>query len=133
MAKLSWIDLQGPVLIDPFRTNHDRSITEPVEGQPSVELVGDAAHKFYEWVQRFWLDKFESDLQPLATHAEHGDLLTTGLPLASFIEDLCSRGERAQDQSTDKLLEMLSDRARAWQAAGADMVYISGRDSFFRE
>ena len=133
MAKIAWIDLDGPVLIDPFRTNPDRRITEPVEEQASVELSGDAARKFYKWVQSFWLDEFESDLQGLATHVRHGDVLTTGLPLAAFLEDLCCRNERGQDPSVDKLLDMLRERARAWQAAGADTVYISGRDTGNRD
>lgn len=133
MAKLAWLDLEGPVLIDPFRSDLDRRVAKPVEGQGAVELFGEEARSFYKWVQNFWLDEFEHDLQSLATHALHGDLLTSGFPLDAFLEDLCCRNERGTDQSVDTLVDMLSEHTRAWREAGADTIYISGRDSGNRD
>jgi len=133
VAKLAWIDMEGPVLIDPFRSDLDRRVAMPVEGQASVELFGEEARSFYKWVQNYWLDEFEHDLQSLSTHVVHGDLLTSGLPVDTFLEELCCRNERGADQSVDTLVDMLIDRTRAWREAGADAIYISGRDSGDRD
>ncbi|WP_122665110.1 hypothetical protein [Pseudomonas viridiflava] len=127
MATLECIDRSGPVLIDPCQYDLDSwVILKPVPGVQPIELSGQEAKTFYQWVGKFWRTEFQKDLQGIATHVTHGDLLTTWIPLVTLREDMCCRSTPREDNDLCELLDKLRLLTREWRAAGVDTVCISG-------
>lgn len=129
MATLEKIDLLGPVLLDPAQHDLDcHGSVKQVSGVDSITLTGADASTFYAWVAEFWKELFEQDLQGLSTSEEHGDLLTTWLPLVTFREGLCTYAGPRKRVATAALLDKLRTLTRHWRDNGVDEVYISGVD-----
>lgn len=134
MAKLERIDLLGPVLLDPTQYDLDCiGSVKQVTGVDSITLTGTDAATFYSWVAEFWTDLFEEDLQSLSTSEEHGDLLTTWLPLVTFREGLCTYAAPRKQVVMADLLDKLRTLTRHWRDNGVDEVYISGVDLSYKK
>lgn len=130
MATIDQIKPDSPVIIDPAKHDLDRlGLMAGVEGTESITLHGEDATNFLSWVREYWRAEFEEDLQGLSTHVDHGDLLTTWVPLVTFREDLCARAAPRQEPALASLLDTLRQLLREWRSAGVDTVMISGRDA----
>ncbi len=127
MAILESIDSNKPFFIEPAQHDLDKqNSTLCMASVPTIELQGQDAQTFYNWVKDHWRETFERDLQGLATCTVNGPLLTTWLPLVTFRHEICCYGQPRENPVYAELMDRLWKLTREWRDAGVDLVYLSG-------
>lgn len=125
MARISAVE---QILIDPYQydLDGDGRHLRPVDAVESIVLSGVDVATFLRWVNDYWRDLFEQDLQCLAQDGEGRRLLTSCLPLVTLQHDLCTRAAPREDATIAELLDRLRAGMRNWREHCVDTVSISG-------
>jgi len=129
---LERIDQARRIYIDAYQFDLDADgrHLQPVPSLEPIVLSGSDVATFLGWVSAIWRDLFESDLQCLAQDADGRRLLTTSLPLVTFMHDLCTRSQADHEAPVTELLGRLRAGMRCWREMCADTVSISGYDTW---
>lgn len=130
MARLDQIKSESPFFIDPAQHDLDcPGMMSTMKSPERIALLGQDAIAFRRWIEESWRKEFEQDLQSLFADENGKDLLSTFLPLVTFMDDVCVRSSAHEDEETAPLMDRLRQELRSWRAAGVDTIFISGFDA----